>query len=65
MVQAYLEASPDPAALKQAIFEKYALRRIATPSEVAQTIAFLASEESSFITGSSLVIDGGLTAKCY
>jgi meso-butanediol dehydrogenase/(S,S)-butanediol dehydrogenase/diacetyl reductase len=65
MVQAYFEAGPDPAALKKTIFEKYALRRIAAPSEVAQTIAFLASEESSFITGSSLVIDGGLTVKCY
>ena len=39
------------------------LQRIAQPIEVAYGALFLASDESSYVTGSELVIDGGLTAK--
>ncbi len=38
------------------------LNRFARPVEIAAGILFLASEESSFMTGSELVIDGGMTA---
>ena len=45
-----------------AFFEKqYPLRRCGTPEEIANAIAFLCSEQASFITGHSLVVDGGLT----
>jgi len=64
-VQAYFDSAPDPDALRKDVFEKYALRRIASPQEIAKVIAFLASDESSFLTGSSIVVDGGLTVKCY
>jgi meso-butanediol dehydrogenase/(S,S)-butanediol dehydrogenase/diacetyl reductase len=40
----------------------YALGRVAMPHEVAAAIAFLASDEASFITGITLPVDGGLTA---
>ena len=33
------------------------------PAEVAATIAFLASDEASFMTGSDLLVDGGYLAK--
>jgi NAD(P)-dependent dehydrogenase (short-subunit alcohol dehydrogenase family) len=42
--------------------EKHPLGRIASAEEVARTILFLASEEASFITGTGLVVDGGITA---
>lgn len=39
--------------------EKYLLKRYGKPEEVAHSIAFLLSDASSFITGSSLIVDGG------
>ena len=65
LVQEYFNKDPDPEKLRNEIYSKYALRRIASPREIAQTAAFLASSQSSFLTGSALVVDGGLTIKCY
>jgi 3-oxoacyl-[acyl-carrier protein] reductase len=37
-------------------------RRVGTPEEVAACIRFLASEEASYVTGTTLTVDGGLSA---
>ena len=48
--------------LLEAIAERIPVRRAGTPEEVAACIRFLASEEASYVTGATLVVDGGLTA---
>jgi dihydroanticapsin dehydrogenase len=48
---------------KRKIDELHILGRVARAEEVASAVAFLASEEASFITGSDLVVDGGLLAR--
>jgi NAD(P)-dependent dehydrogenase (short-subunit alcohol dehydrogenase family) len=65
MVEEYLNSSKNPAQLRQEVYSKYALRRIADPTEIARAALFLASNDSTFMTGSTLVVDGGLTVKCY
>ena len=43
--------------------ERTPLGRMGTPEDIAAGILYLASDESSFVTGSELVIDGGMTAR--
>jgi len=39
--------------------------RFGTPDDVAEVVAFLASEDARFITGSHYLVDGGLTANLF
>ncbi|MCD9586933.1 SDR family oxidoreductase [Streptomyces sp. SID8361] len=55
--------APDPeqaAGLRQHLATQVPLGRLGRPEEIAAAVAFLASGQSSFITGSSLYVDGGL-----
>ncbi|PKB67506.1 MAG: hypothetical protein BZY81_04395 [SAR202 cluster bacterium Io17-Chloro-G4] len=49
--------------VRQGRLEMYPLGRFGAPDDIAYGVLFLASDESSFMTGSELVIDGGLTAQ--
>lgn len=56
-----LIANDTPEMLQRRL-SRYPLQRFAEPEEIARAVLFLASDESSFSTGSCLVVDGGLTA---
>ena len=51
----------NPDSVKDGIASATPMQRLATPEEVGNLAAFLASEESSYITGTQVVIDGGST----
>lgn len=51
----------NPARAIQAIADAVPLGRLADPTEIGELAAFLGSEESSYITGAQIVIDGGST----
>ena len=48
---------------REEVIERTVLKRIGRPEDIANGALFLASDESSFMTGSELVIDGGSTAQ--
>lgn len=62
MIDTPLNASM-PQSARAAWCEAIPLGRLGLPQEVANAVVFLASEEASYITGASLVIDGGLLAR--
>ncbi|MBP1990332.1 SDR family NAD(P)-dependent oxidoreductase [Paenibacillus eucommiae] len=65
LVKQFFDFQPDPEEAKAQVYRHYPLRRIAEPKEVATTLGFLASEDASFISGSHLFVDGGLSAEVY
>jgi NAD(P)-dependent dehydrogenase (short-subunit alcohol dehydrogenase family) len=52
----------DPAATRAALVARQPLGRLGQPDEVAKAVVYLASDDAAFITGSELVIDGGIVA---
>jgi len=50
-------------AQKEAILTQIPLKEMGSPKDIANAVAFLASDKSSYITGHTLVVDGGMT--CY
>ena len=62
LVKAAIEQSPDPAEARKALESCRPANRLGRPEEIASAIVFMASDEPGYATGSSLVIDGGMTA---
>ena len=52
----------DPS-LHDSVLAAHAMRRMAKPSEIANCIVFLLSDEASFVTGANWRVDGGLSAR--
>jgi NAD(P)-dependent dehydrogenase (short-subunit alcohol dehydrogenase family) len=65
MIEQYFDGTEDPAAARAEMEAAYPGKRIAHPREVAAAVVFLVSEESSFVSGAPILVDGALTAKTY
>ena len=58
----YFKSQDDPETACERMTAQYPLRRLGEPEEIADCIAFLASDESSSVTGHGLVVGGGYAA---
>lgn len=56
-----IASSPDPVASRKAFEARQPIGRLGTPEDIAAAALYLASDEGSFITGTNLIIDGGMS----
>jgi NAD(P)-dependent dehydrogenase (short-subunit alcohol dehydrogenase family) len=63
MVEAIARDAPDPEARMRELAALQPVGRMGEPEDVAYGVLYLASDESKFVTGAELVIDGGYTAQ--
>ena len=63
MIAAASDATPDRTLTRAKLERAIPLRRLGEPADVAHLVVYLASDESTFVTGAELVIDGGLSAR--
>lgn len=64
MLDGLFNSVPNPDALRKALADAHPLRRLGSAEEVAEMIAFLAGDQSSYVTGAIFSVDGGITAAC-
>jgi NAD(P)-dependent dehydrogenase (short-subunit alcohol dehydrogenase family) len=59
LLEGVIARAEDPEAMRRILVERHPMGRIARAEEVAAVIAFLASDDASFMTGLAVPVDGG------
>jgi NAD(P)-dependent dehydrogenase (short-subunit alcohol dehydrogenase family) len=62
MIDGFFADQPDPEAARAFAVSIHPLGRLGAPRDIADAFVYLASDEASWVTGSALVVDGGLTS---
>jgi len=63
LIQSIFDSYPDPIDQQRQVERRQVMKRIGHPEDIGYAVAFLASDEASFITGTQLFVDGGLTSQ--
>ena len=63
LIQSIFDDYDDPVEQQRLVEQRQVMKRIGRPEDIGHAAAFLASDEASFITGTQLFVDGGLTAQ--
>lgn len=62
MIQGYFDDQPDPDQARSFAENMHPLGRLGFPGDIAEAFVYLASDQASWVTGTALTVDGGLTA---
>ena len=62
MLQSRFDALADPSEVEQRLIAHHPIGRLGDADDVAHMVVYLASDESKFVTGAEMVVDGGFTA---
>lgn len=63
LIQSIFDGYDDPDQQQRLVEQRQVMKRIGTPEDIGCAVAFFASDDASFITGTELFVDGGLTAQ--
>jgi hypothetical protein len=62
-VRGIFDAADDPEAARKEVEDRQLLKRLGTPKDIGQAVVFLAGDNSSYMTGSLVFVDNGMTAQ--
>ncbi len=63
MMEPFIEAQPDPEEAVRELGRRIPLGRVGEPADIARVVWFLSSSDAAYITGASVVVDGGLLTR--
>ena len=63
LIKGIFDGAPNPEDMKRQVEKRQLLGRLGTPTEIGRAAVFLASDDSSYVTGSLLFVDAGMTAQ--
>jgi hypothetical protein len=65
MLQSFFDSCPDPLRARSEFLKFHPIGRFGTPQDIGEIVAFLGSDQAGFITGTEIIVDGGMTALLF